>query len=151
MQLKLAMRVIVRYLFFYLAATFFFIVYNYLLDLMFFEIDYGHIKGIINGLGYLGYFILMYSPLFLPFLIFYNYAVNEIFLIEKQRFWRYLTALLLGIVIGVLIGRKGVSFYIGSYRFLKNIILFGMIMLSLEITRDIVLNFRNRKKMIFHQ
>lgn len=143
------MRVIIRYLFFYLAATFFFIVFNYLLDLLFFKIDYGNTKGVISGLGYLGYFLVMYTPLFLPFLIFYNYVVNELFIFEKQRFLRYGIALLLGLFIGGMIRRKGISFYIGSYRPLKNLILFGLIMLSLEVTRDVVLYFKYKRQNTF--
>jgi hypothetical protein len=145
------MRTLIRYFFFYLATAFFFIVFNYLLDLLFFKIDYGNTDEVMNGLAYLAYFIAFYTPIFLPFLILYNYAVNELFLINEQRWMRYGIALLLGLLAGGAIGRGGISYYIGSYRPLKNIILFPLIMMSLEITRDVVRYFRNKRRKVPEQ
>jgi len=87
----------------------------------------------------------------LPFLVLYNIVVNELFsnriVSQKQRLLRYSIALALGLSIGLVIGRAGISFYIGEYRPLKNVLLFGMIMLSLEITRDLVISLKNKKRM----
>jgi hypothetical protein len=94
------MKVITRYFFFCLTMGFYFRVYNYLLDLMFFKIDYGNTRNIQGGLGYLGYFLLMYLPLLLPFLVAYNYLVSELFLQKKYLSLRYGIALLLGLIIG---------------------------------------------------
>jgi hypothetical protein len=140
------MKVLTRYLFLCLVVCFYFIVYNYFLDLIFFKIDYGNTRGVQNGLGYLGYFLVMYLPLLLPFLVAYNYLVTELFLQKKYLWARYGMALLLGVIIGSVVRRSGISFYIGQYRPLKNIILFASIMLSLELTRDVVIYLRNKTK-----
>ncbi len=140
-----------RYILFYLAASFFFIVYNHILDLIFFSIEYGRTDNLINGLGYIGYFIAIYTPIFLPFLVVYNIVVNQLFSIRiisrEQKIVRYLSALVLGSFIGLLIGRAGISVYIGEYRPVKNVLLFGMIMLSLEITRDLIVGLRNKNRL----
>ena len=107
------MNVIIKYLLLCMAVGFYFIVYNYFLDLIFFKIDYDNTRGVQNGLGYLGYFLVMYLPLLLPFLVAYNYLVTELFLQKKYLLARYGMALLLGVVIGSVVRRSGISFYIG--------------------------------------
>jgi uncharacterized membrane protein len=62
----------------------------------------------------------------------YNYAMNNIFI---NTYLRLIIGLLVGIAIGFLIQRGGISFYIGHYRPLKNVILFGLIGISVEVFR----------------
>lgn len=138
------MKAITRYLLLCIVAGFYFICYNYFLDLMFFKIDYGDTKDVQSGLGYLGYFFVMYLPLLLPILVAYDYLITELFLQSKYRWLRYGMVLLLGIIIGSVVRRSGVSFYIGQYRPLKNIILFASLLLSLEITRDLLFYMRSK-------
>lgn len=116
-----------------------------MLDLIFFKIDYGNTKDVTGGLGYLGYYLVLYSPIFLPFLVCYNYVINALLNKKKHRWFRYGIAIVLGLLIGLQIRRGGISFCIGAYRPLKNVLLFALIMLSLEITRDLTLSFRDRK------
>lgn len=139
------MKAITRYLLLCIAAGFYFIVYNYFLDLLFFKIDYGNTNGVKNGLAYLGFFLVMYLTLLLPFLVAYNYLVTELPLQKKYLWVRYRMALLLGVVIGSVVRRSGISFYIGQYRPLKNIILFALLLLSLEITRDLFFCMKQNK------
>jgi hypothetical protein len=56
-----------------------------------------------------------------------------------------------GLIIGTSIGRKGISYYIGEYRSVKQIIVFGLMGLSIEIMRRIVVNIRmekNKRKLV---
>lgn len=140
------MRIFYRYILFYLTSAFFFVLYNAVGDVLFYKIDYGHFGNLRNGLGYIGFYIVLYTPWFLPFLILYNVVVNELFFSKlinsRSNFFRYPIALFLGTSIGFLLGERGISFYIGKYREIKTILVFGLIMISMEITRSIVLHLR---------
>lgn len=138
------MRVLLKYIILILPAGVFFILYNYVLDLLFYKLDYGSTEGVPNGLVYTGYFILMYAPFLLLFLIVYNLIVDEVLDLKQQRSLRYLMAFGIGLLTGLAVGRYGASYYIGYLRLLKNVLLFGLLLISLELTKDFFERLRTR-------
>ena len=109
-------------------------IYSYLLDLLFFKIEYGTVKTYYkygSGFDYFIWFIVYYV-ISIPFLIGYNFVMDKIL---PYKFYRYLLGILMGLLIGYCMHESGISYYIGQYRPLKNILLFGFIGLSLELTR----------------
>lgn len=137
-------RTIVRYVLFYLAVVFFFSLYSALLDLLFYRLDYGpETKYRFEPGFYVLYFGLGSSLVAIPISIGYNYAISHVHL--KRRFMRIVIGLVVGICIGAIVQRRGYSLYIGDMRPQKNIILFGLIGVSLEIARLIVENFRHKR------
>lgn len=144
------MRIFLRYLMLYLAAAFFFIFFNSILDRLFAFIDYGTAERVGSGSSYVGFFITLYTPWLFPFLIVYNIVVNELLtqpdVVKEKQLLRYAIAVFLGLSLGFFIGRGGFSIYIGEFRAIKSICLFGLLMLSIEFTRDIVLKLRHSKR-----
>jgi len=132
-----------RYLAVYLGIAFLFTLYSTLLDLLFYRLDYGSAASYqFLPMTYFLYFAVGYLYPALPAVVFYNYAINNIFL---NTYVRLIIGLLLGLSIGFLIQRSGISFYIGHLRSLKNIILFGLIGVTIELLRIVVVYFMHKK------
>lgn len=120
---------------FYLSVVFFFTLYSILLDLLFGRIDYGrvaHYKFI--PMTYVLFFGIGYLFPVLPIAILYNYVLSTLEI--RKPYIRIIIGLLVGLFIGYIV-KEGYSFYIGEYRPLKNVILFGLIGVSVEILRII--------------
>lgn len=143
------MKVFKRYLLIYLATSFFFSIYSFILDLVFFQLDYGSISryhdwGMI--IGYNVWYLMFYTPYALPLAILYNLFINVYFDKEDKKVFRYVLGLMFGLVIGMQIDERGWSRYIGEYRPLKNTLLFGLVLLSVELVRTI-----KKKKLVQRQ
>jgi uncharacterized membrane protein len=135
-----------RYLLFYLTIAVLYTFWSYFFDLLFFRIDYGSTKDYMAvGFEYFFYFIIGYSYIALPICMVYNVATN-LALVEGNKWIRYLIAVIIGCGIGLIVGRSGVSYYIGQYRSLKNILLFGMVLLTAELMRDVIVYYRYKDK-----
>lgn len=129
------LKTIWRYLLFYASVGFFFALYSSLLDLLFYRIEYGNEANYrFELLSYVLYFVIGYLFPALLISIVYNLVMSSVFM---KIYLRLIIGLLVGISIGFLIERSGVSYYIGHYRPLKNIILFGLIGVSVEVLRII--------------
>lgn len=134
------MNVIKRYLLFYLATSFFYSILSFILDLVFYIMDYGSISKYDDWGSFLGYnipFLMFYTPYALPVAILYNMFMNVYFGEKDNKVFRYVLALMFGLVIGMQVGRAGWNMYIGEYLPLKNTLLYGLVLLSVEIVRTI--------------
>jgi hypothetical protein len=138
--------IFIRYLSFYLVAAAFYCFYNSLFDSIFFQIDYGKSRSVLdNSLRYVGWFLVLCTPWFLPFLLVYNLFTNELLrnnYTVKGTATRYTAALFSGWFLGFAVGRSGVSYYHGEYRSLKSILVFISILITLELTRDLVVRIK---------
>ncbi len=133
-----------RYLIVYLAVAFLFTLYSTLLDLLFYRLDYGSAASYeFLPNTYFLYFAIGYLYPALPTVVFYNYAINNIFI---NTYVRLIIGLLLGLSIGFLIQRSGISLYIGHLRPVKNIILYSLIGISVEILRIIKSKYVTRTR-----
>ena len=141
------MKIVKRYFLFYCAVGSFFGIYSYIFDLIFCKIDYGQNCHYDYPLSFIFYTLtlLVYNILFtLPICLIYNIYVNIFWKREDNKILRYTIAVLIGLFIGYSVKRFGWSFYIGDYRHLKNIIVFSLTGLSVEILRTIVVRRRLR-------
>ena len=140
---KKELRIILRYLWFYLSLIYFLSLYSYLFDLLFCKIDYGTSDNYIYSVfQYFPFYIIM-GYLLIPGSIIYNYIIN------KLLFWsfplRILVGFLAGVVLALLVG-EGWSYYIGEYRFLKNVLTYATTGVSIEFFRMLVVRLRLRDR-----
>jgi hypothetical protein len=129
-----------RYFLFYLSVAYFYGLYSYILDLYFY-------RG--SPIDYIIHFIVTYGIFTIPISMGYNAFINNYF--TRPNYKTILCGLAVGLIIGTSIGRKGISYYIGEYRSVKQIIVFGLMGLSIEIMRRIVVNIRmekNKRKLV---
>ena len=118
----------------------FYSLYSYFFDLIFFQIDYGSVKGYkASSFEYLVFFFVGYIFITLPFFIAYNFLITTI-VDSKTR--RIITGFTVGLFIGLLINRGGHSYYIGHLRGLKLGITLAATLLSFELARG----FFSKKK-----
>lgn len=139
------MKVFKRYLLFYLAVGSLYGIFSFIFDLLFCQIDYGvkcHYDYPLSFIFYALTLLFYYFPISLPISMFYNSFVN--FKISNYKLRRYGFGLLFGLCVGYIAHRNGWSFYIGQFRHLKNIIVFGLTGLSIEILRTIIVKRRYR-------
>jgi hypothetical protein len=133
----------VRYLQFYLAVIYFLSLYSYILDYVFYKIDYGTFSTYHQNIGYyILVFILYYCYFTVPFVLIYNYAINN--WVPEHRTIRLLAGLFAGLFIGSFIGGSGVglSIYIGQYRWLKHLLVFSLTGITVELVRILVVRLR---------
>jgi len=126
--------IVIRYVCFYLAVVFFFSLYSSLLDLLFYRLDYGSEATYRFRFDlYVAYFGIGCLPLAASISILYNLALSSF------RFGYPLIRILIGVGVGLFIGlivkTRGYSFYIGEMRPMKNVILFPLIGVSIEVIR----------------
>jgi hypothetical protein len=140
-----------RYFLFYLSVAYFYGLYSYILDQLLFKItpssDYYFYRR--SPIDYIIHFIVTYGIFTIPISMGYNAFINNYF--TRPNYKTILCGLAVGLIIGTSIGRKGISYYIGEYRSVKQIIVFGLMGLSIEIMRRIVVNIRmekNKRKLV---
>lgn len=135
--------IIKRYWLFYAAVGFFYGIYSYLFDLLFCYIDYGsncHYRYPVGFMFY-AFTLLIYHFFFtFPIAIFYNSFLNYYF--KDINKYRYFVGFFIGLMIGYSVHESGFSLYIGEYRALKNVIVFALTGLAVEILRTIVVKKR---------
>jgi hypothetical protein len=139
----------IRYLLFYLSVVYFLAMYSYILDLIFYKVDYGTLRRYnYSVMGYIIVFLINPFYITLPVTLLYNYAINNLLPVQKKI--RLLIGLCVGISIGTFIGGRGVglSFYIGEYRWLKHLLVFALTGVSVELMRILVVKLRMRHKRI---
>ena len=138
-----------RYLLFYLAAGIFYGIYSFVLDIVLCKIDFGPNCRYDYPLSFIFYsitFLIYHFLIAFPLSMLYNSVINFRFRdVNRNILLRYLTAVLFGLIVGYSIERAGWSFYVGQYRPLKNIILFAVLALSVEILRTYVVRRRIKK------
>jgi hypothetical protein len=112
---------------------------------MFYQIDYGNIKSYrAVGFEYLIWFLGLYSVVALPLCILYNLIINSE-AVQNANGVRFILALALGLIVGFLMGRGGVSYYIGEYKAVKHLVLFPLVLISTEFVRGFVVKMRYSK------
>ena len=132
-----------RYVYFYMCVVFFFTLYSYVIDLILIKLTPGSGTYIYSIYDYPLYFIILCFPVAVPLIVFYNWIVNNAFeTLKHKNVIRLLFGLVTGFLVGLAVGRNGLSFYIGEYKWLKNLILYSLIGISVEVVRVIVVNKR---------
>ena len=120
---------------------------SYLLDLVFYKIDYGSMVGIRHHpIEYMGYYMIMGFWLF-PTTLMYNYIIN--YHMPINMFVRMLACIILLLIFcGTIDERFHFGYYIGKYRFLKNIIAIIVTGILVELLRNWVVSIRmgNRRR-----
>ena len=139
-----------RYLLFFLQVTFFFSIYSYILDLVYYKRDYGTSENYFYSFwAYVVLFITACLPISLPVSLFYNWiSENGFEKLKGRHLIRMIYALMIGFFIGFALGDGGSGFYIGKYRAEKNLILYPAILLSAEIARIVLNKVKNRTKKV---
>ncbi len=129
----------IGYIIFYLWVMFFFSFYSYILDLIFYIKEYGSTKKYIYSVvTYPAYFIFACFPVAVPLSILYNWvALNGFDSLHRKHIIRVVFGVFVGVNIGLILRDGGPSFYIGHFRTLKNLILYPLVLLSVEIVRII--------------
>ena len=133
----------VRYLQFYLSVIYFLSLYSYILDYVFYKIDYGNFSTYHQNIGYyILVFILYYCYFTVPFVLLYNYAINN--WVPEHKTIRLFAGLFAGLLIGSFVCGKGVglSIYIGEYRWLKHLLVFSLTGITVELMRILVVRLR---------
>jgi len=125
------------YLIGFLLVGIFYSLYSYFFDLIFFQIDYGSVKGYkASPFEYLVFFFVGYIFFALPGFVIYNYIITN-YIDNKKR--RIIIGFIVGLLIGLLINRGGYSYYIGHLRGLKSGITLATTLLSFELARSFFL------------
>ena len=128
-----------KYILFYFAVVFFFSLYSYGLDLIFHKMDYGSTSGARSMFQYAAYFIIVCFPIALPLTLFYNYVCSNGFNhLSGKHIIRILFGVFAGFNIGLILRENGPNYYIGQWASLKNLILYPLIGLSVELLRILV-------------
>ena len=138
-------RVIVRYALFYCAVIFILSFYSYLLDFLFYKIDYGSIAGVnYPPFQYMIYYII-YGFMVFPLSLLYNYTINYF---NPPLPLKFAYAIISCIIAGAVLSRNfHFGYYIGEYRPLKNIIVLMLTGVTIEILRKYVVKGRIEKKL----
>ncbi len=134
-----------RYLIFYIVVGALYGIYAELFDLVFSCLEYGTAFHYYYPLSFIFYLYVLLAYFFLitfPVCLIYNLVINFGFANTKLKMYRYVFGLLVGACIGYLVHGSGWSFYIGEYRPLKNIVVFMLTGLSVEIIRTIIVHRR---------
>lgn len=137
-----------KYLLFYLGVAFLYSFYSVVLDNIFFDIDYGTDRGFLQSISYyFFYFIIVFFPIAVPLVFFYNWVVlNGFENLTGKHFIRIFFGFFIGLMIGLSMRRAGASFYIGHLRPLKNCILFSLVGVSAELIRIALAKYINQRK-----
>jgi len=132
------------YFFGFLLIGVFYSLYSYLFDLIFFQIDYGSVKGYKRSpFEYMVFFFVGYIFFALPAFVIYNYIITNSIVKKTQRI---IIGFIIGLIIGLLINRGGYSYYIGDLRGIKSGLTLATTMFSFELARS----FFSRIKRIEH-
>ena len=137
-----------KYLLFYLWVAFFYSLYSVILDNIFFNIDYGADRGFLQSISYyFFYFIIVFFPIAVPLVFFYNWVVlNGFENLTGKHFIRVFFGIFIGLMIGLSMRRAGASFYIGHLRPLKNCILFSLVGVSVELIRIVKAKYNEQRR-----
>ena len=135
----------------FLWATFFYAFYSAILDIVLSQIQYDNnprYSIFKSFLSYGTYFIIVCFPIAIPVSIFYNWVVvNGFENLSGKHIIRIFFGLFTGLMIGLSLGRSGMSFYIGNFRPMKNCILFSLVGLSVELIRIATTKYTEYKKL----
>ena len=117
--------------------------YSLVLDKYYFRIDHGEDYGIISSfLYYLFHISIMYFPYWIIISVFYNWVAFFGFdNLPYKTIIRLIFGTLIGFIIGLAFRNVEGSFYIGSLRPQRNIILFTFMVFSAEILRFFAINY----------
>lgn len=136
-----------RYTFFCLVVILLFSIYSYLLDQVYYRIEYGTAEQYRHNVGdYMVSFVFFSFPFSILIPVGYNYVVNKwISIIPYSTLLRFLFGASCGLLIGYLVQRRVVSYYIGPLRAQKNLYLFPMVGISVEIIRNMKMFFQRKE------
>ena len=119
----------------FLLTGIFYSLYSYFFDLIFFQIDYGSVKGYkASPFQYLVFFLVGYIFFALPGFVIYNYIITNT--VDSKKL-RIIVGFTVGLLIGLFINRGGYSYYIGDLRGLKSGITLATSLLSFELVRGL--------------
>ncbi len=138
-----------RYVYFYLSVVYFLSIYSYVLDYIFYKIDYSSFKDYRDSVvWYIVSFGIARVHILIPIIIFYNYAINNFF--PDNKYVRLLCGLFMGLLIGFLFRECGIglSIYIGKWCSLKQILVFILTGVSVELLRILVVKLRYKDKKV---
>lgn len=133
-----------RYLQFYGTVIFVLSFYSYLLDIIFYSIDYGSPDLYYYPVQYIGYYVLAGYMVF-PISLLYNYLINHS--LPKNNEARLLAGIIGFTMVGWLLTIDfKFGYYIGEYRPLKNIIVIFLSGATVELLRILIVKRRLKKK-----
>ncbi len=131
-MLNFSFRKILRQVFFFLATGLLFGLYSSSIDLVFSGIEDRNYQ-YFYGLDYSIYFIVLIF-LTLPFSLLYNWLQDYLTSFVSRKYV-FLFGIFCGLLVGLLTAGAIRSHYLGDHRLIKNLLVFALVFVTLELIR----------------